>query len=1015
MKRLLALTAVLAISFVTASAQEYFGQNKVRYENYDFHVLKTEHFDIYYYDRESPVIPDVGRMAERWYTRLSQIFNWKLTSRQPVILYANPADFRSTTVIPGLIGEGTGGVTEPLRRRVVLPLAGPLAQTDHVLGHELVHAFQYDMSPKRGGLPGGGLERLPLWFVEGMAEYLSIGPLDAQTAMWMRDAVRRGKVPRIKDLDNPKYFPYRYGQALWAFIGGRFGDEAVGKAMQLGARSGDAAGSISSVVKVSPDALSKQWKEALQSEDQPVLEATTPPDKAGRVLVARKEGSGELNVSPAMSPDGKYFTFLSERSLFSIEMYLADAKTGEIKRRLTKTATDPHFNSLEFTHSTGAWSSDSKLFAYAHTEKSKPRITIYDVGKDENIRTLRFPSLGEITGITFSPDGRQIAFSAMDGGVTDLFIADSQSGELRQLTKDAYADLQPAWSPNGTSIAFVTDRFTTDLEDLSTGRYELALIDAGSGRTTPLKTFDQGNEINPQWGDEQNLYFVSNRSGIPNIYRVSLPNGSITQITNIQTGVAGITATSPALTVARDAKQVVYSAFVHDGYEIVSLDTEQEVAGFPPTPATIAGRNPAVLPPRREANGQVATALESPRQGLVSGDQFRTTNYRPSLSLDYVAPPSLGVGVGTFGTLVGGGTALHFSDMLNTRELTVTLQTFSTDASSILRNLSAGAEYVNQKSRWSWGFLGAQIPYSSALFSESLVVSGNQTAVVDQQLTTWEIDRQIAGILQYPFSRAMRAEFNLGYENIDFAAETRTTVIDPITGGLIGQDRQDVPAPPSLNMALGNAALVYDTSIFGGVSPVMGQRWRVQAGGNAGSLTFSSILADYRRYVHLARPLSLAGRVLTYGRLGGDAGNGQLQPLYLGYDSLVRGYDPQSISARECGPSLQQSNTCPVFDQLLGSRIAAMNAELRLELLGALGIIPSRGFIPVELAPFVDGGRAWGNVTGFNTASQKWVSSYGASLRVNLLGFAIGQVSYIHPNDRPAKSWVWQFSLLPGF
>jgi hypothetical protein len=111
------------------------------------------------------------------------------------------------------IGESTGGVTEGLRNRVIMPLAGPLKETDHVLGHELVHAFQYDITT-RGDIPGAAL--LPLWFIGGMAEFLSLGAVDAQTAMWMRDAVRRNKLPEIDKLDNPDYFPYRYGQALWA-------------------------------------------------------------------------------------------------------------------------------------------------------------------------------------------------------------------------------------------------------------------------------------------------------------------------------------------------------------------------------------------------------------------------------------------------------------------------------------------------------------------------------------------------------------------------------------------------------------------------------------------------------------------------------------------------------------------------------------------------------------------------------------------------------------------------------
>lgn len=1009
---------LLAVSFALsgASAQEYFGQNKVRYEKYDFKILKTPHFDIYFYGKEAPAIDDAGRMAERWYTRLSQLFDWKLSSRQPVIFYANPADFRSTTVIPGMIGEATGGVTEPLRRRVILPFGTSLAETDHVLGHELVHAFQYDMRPKNAGLgAGNALEQLPLWFIEGMAEYFSIGPEDAQTAMWMRDAVRRGQVPSLKQLSNPKYFPYRYGEAFWAYIGGRYGDDKIGKIMRAGAHSGDALAAISSVLGVSADRVSTEWKQALDTRNKPILQATNPPNQNGRVLVPSKEGTGELNVSPAMSPDGKYMTFLSERSLVSIDLYLADARTGQIRRRLTKTATDPHFNSLEFTHSTGSWSADSRLFAYAHSEKSKPLITVYDVQKDSDVRTLRFPDLGEITGITWSPDSSQIAFSAMHGGTSDLYMADVKTGATKQLTNDAYADVQPAWSPDGKSIAFVSDRFDTDLNDLSIGQYGLALLDLANGAISQVKTFNEGRQIDPQWGPEgRSIYFVSDRSGIPNIYRISLVDRALTQITNVQTGVAGITASSPAIAVAREVRELAYSAFTGGGYEIISLNPQQ-AAGNPPGPVRIAGEDAALLPPRKQPGGEVFAMLQSPQRGLLAASQFHMTDYEPHLSLDYVAPPSVGIGVGSFGTLIGGGTALHFSDMLDYNSLVVTFQTFSSDSSNFLRDLTAGATYLNQRSRWNWGFTGAQIPYVSGFFTQGFVTNGGQTAFAQQQVTVWQIERQLAGILEYPFSRAMRIEFSGGYENVDFAAQSETSFFDPVTGVFLGGTREDAPAPSSLNMAVGNSALVYDTSVFGGTSPVMGQRYRLQAGGSSGSLTFSTLLADYRRYIHLSRSLSLAGRFLTYGRYGGDAESDRLQPLYVGYNSLVRGYDPGSFSAKDCGPALQQTGACPAFDQLLGSHIAVGNAEFRVELLGPLGAVPSRHFIPVEAAPFVDTGKAWGRVTGIPEIPRPWISSYGTCLRINLLGMAVAEISLVHADDRPARSWMWQFSLLPGF
>ena len=121
-------------------------------------------------------------------------------------------------------------MTEAFKRRIVLPFAGPLEATDHVLGHELVHAFQYDITGTNVSSNTAGALALPLWFIEGMAEYLSIGPVDPHTAMWMRDAARREKLPAIDELDDPRYFPYRYGHAFWAFIGGKYGDRAVGVA-----------------------------------------------------------------------------------------------------------------------------------------------------------------------------------------------------------------------------------------------------------------------------------------------------------------------------------------------------------------------------------------------------------------------------------------------------------------------------------------------------------------------------------------------------------------------------------------------------------------------------------------------------------------------------------------------------------------------------------------------------------------------------------------------------------------
>ncbi len=113
MRRTLAL-ATLALGVVTTTAHaQYFGRNKVQYRHLDFAVIRTEHFDIYYYEEERDAAVDGARMAERAYARLSRILDHRYRERQPIILFASHSEFQHNNVTN--IGETTGGVTEPFR------------------------------------------------------------------------------------------------------------------------------------------------------------------------------------------------------------------------------------------------------------------------------------------------------------------------------------------------------------------------------------------------------------------------------------------------------------------------------------------------------------------------------------------------------------------------------------------------------------------------------------------------------------------------------------------------------------------------------------------------------------------------------------------------------------------------------------------------------------------------------------------------------------------------------------
>lgn len=200
----LGISFALILTAQTAHAQ-YFGRNKPVYQKFDFKVIETPHFDIYSYLKDRNEINRLSEWSELWYSMHQEVLRDTFTEKNPILFYNDHSDFQQTNAISGSIGIGTGGVTEALKNRVVMPLTMTNQQTNHVLGHEMVHAFQYHMILNGDSTNLTSLQNLPLWMVEGMAEYMSLGRYDANTAMWMRDVVLNDKVPTLKDLLIPSF------------------------------------------------------------------------------------------------------------------------------------------------------------------------------------------------------------------------------------------------------------------------------------------------------------------------------------------------------------------------------------------------------------------------------------------------------------------------------------------------------------------------------------------------------------------------------------------------------------------------------------------------------------------------------------------------------------------------------------------------------------------------------------------------------------------------------------------
>ncbi len=1015
---------VFLASFVIQLADaQYFGRNKPSWQTFNWQIYQTPHFDIYNYMNNREVLNDFAEHSEEWYAMHRRVLRDTIAFKNPILLYNNHADFQQTNAISGQIGLGTGGVTEGLRNRVVLPLGQTNQQTDHVLGHELVHAFQYDMILRGDTTSMENLRNLPLWMIEGMAEYLSIGRYDPHTAMWMRDAVMHDDIPSIDKLSDPDYFPYRWGQAFWAFLTGTYGDQVIRPFFMATAIYGLNT-ACDSVLQMSKKQLSEQWEESIRSHFTQFIQGESN-NTVGRKLIS-EENSGEMNISPVVSPNGRYLLFMSEKDVFTLDLYIANARSGEIIGKIASAQRNSHLDNIDFLESAGTWSPDSKKVAFVGLSKGKSKMIIKSAPKGKTVDEFFVDHVPSFSNPAWSPNGQHIVVSGMVNGQTDLFVVNAKTGRSRRLTDDIYAEVQPNWSPDGEHIIYATDERSMN-EGRTYGKwtYDIGRLNVETEEKEIVQTFSGANNLNPTYDEEGDIWFLSDRDGYRNLYQRR--GSDIYMKTEINTGVSGITAYTPALSIAKNLDRIVYSVYEDGGYDLYGGNSEAFIDEQidPDIGTNLAGILPVV--------GKIPRSMvrENFRDRETLSDaspaDFQKKRYKPRFQLSYLggnAGGGVNVG-GAFGSRGGlaGGVQMLFDDITGNNQLYTALS-----LNGEIYDIAGVASYLNRKHRIQWGASISHIPYrTGGSFVSQDTLPGTDDVVVNTLVT--DIIRifedEFNVFAQYPFSTTLRVEAGLGTAFRYYRYDRYTNYYDQ-AGFFLGQEREKIEIEDDdfLEGILFkksflhnvNAAFVGDNSYFGIASPMSGQRFRVGGSKYFGAYDFQSITADYRRYF-FAKPVSFAFRAMHFGRYGEDSD--VFYPIFLGQMGLVRGLD---IGSNELYQDYNLS-----YGNLTGSKFMMGNFEIRLPFTGPerLSLIKS-GFLFTELAAFIDAGVAFNDYSQIafsdinpdpqpgGSVDKAFHVSTGLSMRVNLFGAIIVEPYVAWPLNRGGQS-TFGLNFIPGW
>ncbi|MBN1783041.1 PD40 domain-containing protein [bacterium] len=895
MRKTVWLIVLLAFCRISVYAQYYFGRNKVQYHQFQWHILKTEHFDVFYYPEMKDLAEIGAYYAEDAYQRLQDRFNHHINRRIPLVFYSSHFHFQETNTLPYMIPQGLGGFFEFIKGRVVIPSDGTLSKFSHTIRHELVHVFERSVRIRavRDYQPGR-YAAVPLWFTEGLAEFWSDG-WDEEAEMVIRDGVLNNTLVPVTQLwrIQGSYLMYKEGQAILKYISETYGDYKIRQILDNLWRAETFSAVLEITLGIDAKQLNEDWMYALKKQMYPLMDKGDLPSGVSRPVT--QDG---YNTLPCFyrNGDGRMVIFVANRDGYT-SIYRQLLKPGvtepdaEIVIQGEKT---PDMESLHLQRSRMDVSPDGRL---AFTAKSGPGdvLYIYDLSTETFVYKFRDSSLVSILSPAWSPDAGKIAFCALDpSGRQDLYVFSLDRFEVRRLTLDYNDEHDPDWSPDGRLLVFSSNRS----EGGDRGYTHLHLLDTETGRVRQLTSGDC-HDRQPAWSPEGRwIAFSSDRDGVPNLWGIGSeirgsgsdafhdPSGDslkVKQLTRLNSG-----ALFPSWT---DSVSLLFTAFENYGFQIRELtgvsrvwDQASSLSGGC-IPDSAAGKRTVWTYPRIQGTKESAIV-----------------RYRHRYSLDFAQ--SQVVQDPIYGTSGGGQVAI--SDLLGNEYYYFLVYNNARTRADFWDGFNVAATRVD---------LSRRVNHALGLYRlAGLYYNGYDGYFYEYRTGGF-------ASVSYPLNMFERIETNL---NIRYSEKE-----------WLGDD-----APRKAVLLSNFISYIKDNTLWGPSGPMDGARYRFMFGNTAdiryANVNFTTVIVDLRQYFRLGLRVCHAVRVWGQFNQGKEA-----LPFALGGSWDLRGYKLWSI----WGPKLvlvSNEFRFPFIDRFyLGFPFGGVD------------------FSSIRGALFVDAGNAW--------------------------------------------------------
>ena len=704
---LLIICAALLLPTI-CSSQVYFGKNKVQYTDFNWQIMHTEHFDIYFYAEESEVASIAAKSAEDSYRVLAEKFNHEVIKKIPLIIYSSPSYFSQTNVIPGMLPESVGGFTEFMKGRVVVPFHGSYKDFDHVIRHELVHVFTISkLEHETARRTRVKSPYPPLWFTEGIAEFWS-KDWDTEADMITKDMILNNMFFPIENLYmiRGSFYMYKLGESICHFIDTTYGSDKLTKIFENWHKGDNFNEIVEATLGDNLSQVSKKWEYSLKKKYYPEFDSLGLPD-----MESEKISNDGYNVKgvPIRYNDGSgekdWIVYKANRYGYA-GIYMKPLNESKKIKTLIKGERSAEFESLHLLRS-GIDVSQNRYVTFSSKSKERDVLYIYDIFEDRITQRFEMDSLVAVRSPRFSRDGSQIVFSGVrKNGYTDLYLLNRTDSTYRSLMHDYYYDVDPVFSMDDKSVIFSSDRCL----DGDKGAHNLFQMNLTTHEVTQI-TSGFFRDMSPEVSDE-GIYFSSDREGTFNLF--FLDNSKrINQLSTYATG-----AFDPRLTA--DGKTLTYSGYQKLGFHIYHMT-------LPEKPKQVAQET------------QIAINPWYPKK-IESNINKTTMQYTTDYSID-IAQSSIGYDP-VYGSI--GGLQAAVSDVLGNRSIYFLLTNTAQTKDDLLNSFNFGVTYLQREKRMNWG-VGAFHLYDEYYNDYDGYYFERQAGVIS--------------LFSYPFSKFHRLDF----------------------------------------------------------------------------------------------------------------------------------------------------------------------------------------------------------------------------------------------------------------